>query len=254
MDPTLLRCHDYPFLIRRWRSAARAAGLKMTAYARAGGFEVFRIVSRTLPTAGGLYLSAGIHGDEPAATEALLRWVETHPDLLRGVPCVIYPCLNPWGLVNNTRLDAECRDLNRTFQHDHVPHIQALKKFIEPLRFDLALSLHEDYDAHGVYLYELERHRPFWGEELLESARPFLPIEVRATIDRRRITLPGVLRRKIVLKKLPAIPEAVYLHFYHSQRTFTFETPSEFALEQRVQAQVALIDATVRRTLENPAV
>lgn len=249
MESSLLRCHDYPFLVRRWRQAARAAGLKMTAYALAGGFEIFRLVSQKLPTTGGLYLSAGIHGDEPAGTEALVRWVEANAGLLRGVPCVIYPCLNPWGLVNNARMDHEGRDLNRTFQHGDVPHIQALKKFIKPFQFDLALSLHEDYDGSGVYLYELEREAPYWGEELLETARPFLPIETRGTIDRRRITRPGILRRKIVLKKFPAIPEAVHLHFYHSRRTFTFETPSEFALDLRVRVQMELIDASIRRTL-----
>lgn len=252
MDPTLLRCHDYAFLIQRWRQAVRAAGLEMRAYARAGGFEVYRIVSRGSPS-GGVYLSAGIHGDEPAATEALVRWAAANPELLGQLPCVIFPCLNPWGLTNNARLDPEGRDLNRTFQHDHVPHIQALKAFIKPLQFSLALNLHEDYDALGFYLYELEREAPFWGEDLLEIVRPLIPIESRKTIDRRRVTQPGLVRRKIVLKKFPAIPEAVYLHFYHARRTFTFETPSEFALDLRVRVQMALIDACIRRTLAGPS-
>ena len=246
VGPTHFHCHDYPRLIRRWRKVARAAGLKMTAFGQADGYEVFQLVSRQTPE-GGIYFSAGIHGDEPAATEGLICWAEAQPELLRSLPCLIFPCLNPWGLVNNSRCDRQGRDLNRTFQHDHVSHIQALKACLKPLRFRLALNLHEDYDGHGLYLYELERHTPFWGEELIDLARPLIPIEHRTMIDRRRVSKPGVLRRKIDLAKFTAIPEAVWLHHHHAERTFTFETPSEFALEQRVRVQVALIDACLRR-------
>ena len=97
------------------------------------------------------------------------------------------------------------------------------------------------------YLYELERRTPFWGEDLIEIVRPLIPIEGRTMIDSRRVSKVGLLRRKIDIEKFTAIPEAVYLHFHHAERTFTFETPSEFALEQRVRVQVALVDACVRR-------
>ena len=246
VNPLLFRCHDYKNLIRRWRKAARAAGLKMAAFAQADGYEVFMITSRQSPE-GGIYLSAGIHGDEPAATEGLIGWAEANPEFLRNRPCLLFPCLNPWGLVNNSRNDEQGRDLNRTFQHDHVPHIQALKAFIKPHRFRLAINLHEDYDGQGLYLYELERCSPFWGEDLVEIARPLIPIEGRTTIDNRRTSKAGLLRRKIDIEKLLAIPEAIYLHLHHAERTFTFETPSEFALEQRVRVQMALIDECIRR-------
>jgi len=243
---TLFHCHDYQRLVRRWRRVARVAGLKMTAFAQAGGYEVFRLTSRE-SAEGGVYLSAGIHGDEPAATEGLISWAEAHPELLCSLPCVLFPCLNPWGLVNNSRCDEQGRDLNRTFQHDHVPHLQALKAYLKPLRFRLALNLHEDYDGHGLYIYELERHTPFWGEALIEIARPLIPIETRTLIDNRRVSKPGLLRRKIHIEKFTAIPEAIYLHHHHAERTFTFETPSEFALEQRVRVQAALINECLRR-------
>ena len=249
VDSTLFRSHDYGHLARRWRKVARAAGLQMNVFSQVSGYEVFVLVSPQL-CPGGIYLSAGIHGDETAGTEGLLRWAESNPGILRKLPCVIFPCLNPWGLVNNSRMDANGRDLNRTFQHDHVPHIQALKAFIKPHRFSLALSLHEDYDGQGLYLYELERRTPFWGEDLVEIARPLMAIEGRTMIDNRRASKAGLLRRKINAKKLQAIPEAVYLHLHHAERTFTFETPSEFALEDRVRVQVALIDECVRRMLE----
>ncbi len=248
MNPSIYRCHDYKLLIHRWRKVARAAGLQMSAFAEASGYPVYRLTSRRSPE-GGVYLSAGIHGDEPAGPEGLIRWAEANPDLLRQLPCLLFPCLNPWGLVNNSRLDESCRDLNRTFQHDEVPQIQALKQLIKPYRFALAVTLHEDYDGQGLYIYEVERCTPFWGEELLEIARPLIPIEGRTTIDGRRTSKTGIVRRKLNLKKFPMIPEALYLHLHHCQRAFTFETPSEYALEYRVAAHMALVDECVRRVM-----
>ncbi len=248
MDSTLFRCHDYKFLIQRWRKAARAAGLTLRPFAEASGHELFVLASRRSPE-GGVYLSAGIHGDEPAATEGLLRWAEENPGILRNLPFVIFPCLNPWGLVNNSRLDEQGRDLNRTFHHDEVPQIQALKALIQPYRFALSMTLHEDYDGQGLYLYEIERATPFWGEALLDRVRSMIPIEGRTTIDGRRASKAGLVRRKLNLRRFPMIPEALYLHKNHSKRTFTIETPSEFALDLRVRVQMALLDECVHRTL-----
>jgi len=252
MDLTLFRCHDYRFLVQRWRKVARTAGLRMRPFAQAGGEELFVLSSRQSPD-GGIYLSAGIHGDEPAGTEGLLRWAEANVGILKRIPCLIFPCLNPWGLIHNNRLDEAGRDLNRTFHHDEVPQIQALKALIRPYRFALSMTLHEDYDGQGLYIYEVERATPFWGEALLDIARPLMPIEGRTTIDGRRASAAGLVRRKVNARRFPMIPEAVYLHQHHSRRTFTIETPSEFALDARVQVHITLLQECVRRTLAESA-
>ncbi len=246
---SLYRCHDYAFLLRRWKKAARAAGLEWRAIGEADGYEVYCATTRGAVEAGGVYISAGIHGDEPAGTEALIRWAEANPASLRAQPYLIFPCLNPWGLVNNARLDASGNDLNRTFHHEEVPHIQHWKTLLKGRKFSLALTLHEDYDGEGLYLYEIGRNPPHWGEELLELARPHIEIEARVRIDGRRITKPGLFRRRVDLRRFPQLPEALYLHLHHARRTFTFETPSEFALETRVRVQQLLIHACTQRAL-----
>jgi hypothetical protein len=108
--------------------------------------------------------------------------------------------------------------------------------------------LHEDYDGQGVYLYEIQRVKPNWGEALLTAARPHVPTDPRARIDGRKF-VQGVHRRRMDRRVFARIgyPEAVWLHFGHAARTFTIETPSEFALERRVAAHVAAIDECVRR-------
>jgi succinylglutamate desuccinylase len=113
-----------------------------------------KIFSPALKQKGGVYLSAGIHGDEAAATEGLYGWAEIHAAILPELPVMIFPCLNPWGLLSNRRTDSENRDLNRSYHLNELPRIRAQKDLIQRQSFRLTMCLHEDYDARGVYLYE----------------------------------------------------------------------------------------------------
>jgi hypothetical protein len=242
MPNTRFRSHDYGHLVRRWRAAARARGLKFSPYASASGYELFVAETRRPDAARPwLYLSAGIHGDESAATEAALEWVAASP-LVESWNLLAFPCLNPWGLVNNLRTDAEGRDLNRTYHDDAVPQTAAHKALLAGRRFDLALALHEDYDANGVYIYEIKGARPYIGEELLAAAARHLPADTRRTIEGRRSTGAGLVRRAITPDLMPLHPEAFRLFFHHTGRTLTLETPSEAHIDARVAAHVAMVE------------
>lgn len=242
------RAHDYHHLVARWRVVAKKAGLRMTKFAEAGGYDLYCIKSsvavatQTVPS---IYLSAGIHGDEPASTEGLLLWAQKNPTLLRRLNLLIFPCLNPWGLVGNCRLNADGRDLNRAFHDDAIPQIAAQKKIMGRRRFDLALNMHEDYDAIGLYGYEVPGPKPHWGEQILRAASRHLPIDNRRHIEGRAASR-GVVRRAIKMDDMPDWPEAFVLHLLHSHRVFTFETPSEFHLDARIKAQAAIIAESIR--------
>jgi hypothetical protein len=236
------KSHDYAHLMRRWRAVARARGLKFRAYASASGYELFCAETRRPhPERPWLYLSAGIHGDESASTEAAFEWTATSP-LVEKWNLLAFPCLNPWGLVNNSRTDAEGRDLNRTYHDDAVPQTAAHKTLLAGRRFDLAIALHEDYDANGVYIYEIKGARPYLGEELLAAAARHLPADTRRTIEGRRGNGAGLVRRAITPDLMPLHPEAFRLHFHHAARTLTLETPSEAHIDARVAAHVAMVE------------
>lgn len=243
------RAHDYAHLVRRWRAVAKRAGLKLEAFAEAGGFEVFML--RTSATGDGLYISAGIHGDEAGSTEGLIAWAEKRARRLAALPLTIFPCLNPWGLTQNLRLNEAGFDLNRAFDRDDVPVTRALRERIAAQKFAMALLLHEDFDGQGIYLYEGCRNETPCGEKLLEAASRIIAIDPRTRIDISR-AIHGVVRRRFdarIHARLGGLPEAIFLHRVHAQRSITFETPSEFALERRVAAQIALINACVARVL-----
>lgn len=242
--------HDYRFLLERWKALARRTECRLERLAMANENEVVYLKTPTLTSTGGIYLSAGIHGDEPASTEALIVWAETNANRLPELPLILFPCLNPWGLISNQRTDATGTDLNRRFHSDDRGVISALKKVIGPYQFSVALMLHEDYDGQGLYLYEIKRQMPYWGEALLDAARAVIPIDPRPRID-RRIARNGLIRRRFDPRRFLELgfPEAIWLHQNHATRSLTIETPSEFALEQRVKAHVFVLDECIRRAL-----
>jgi hypothetical protein len=242
------RAHDYPHLVERWRAVAARAGLTMRRFATGPEFNLYYLRSKRLPREGTIYISAGIHGDEAAGTEALITWAEKNTRLLGRRPFFLAPCINPWGLVNNSRTDSRKRDLNRSFQNDEVMETTALKRAMGKRKFSLGLMMHEDYDALGIYIYELEGACPHWGEALLAAARPHVPTDSRDMIEGREC-VNGMVRRPLdmALFKEIGLPEAVYLYLQGCPRVFTIETPSEYGLDRRVRAHVAVIKECVRR-------
>ena len=183
-----LRAHDYAWLVKRWRALAKREGWKMRQFAEADGFPVYVVESPPRPGPK-LYLSAGIHGDEPASTEALVAWCAKRAGALKRCEVLIFPCLNPWGLQHNNRNDAHGRDLNRGYHRNDVTVIEAQKKIVRGRFFDAAVMLHEDFDAHGVYLYEIPGARPFWGEKLLAAAAKHVQFLERIAAARAKVTL-----------------------------------------------------------------
>lgn len=235
------RSHDVPHLLKRWKAAARAARLEVETVCESGGHPVLFLHN---PAVAGprLYFSAGVHGDEPAPVSALLEWAEDHATLLRRLPVAMFPLFNPAGLERNTREDHRHIDLNRRFQDASHPHIKAWWRATQDMRFRFALCLHEDYDGQGTYCYELTRApRSSLAEALLRAAERFIPHDPRPCID-GRAARRGVIRRRRV-PEVPGMPEAIALSLHHTDCSLTFETPSEFALTDRIAAHRAVIEA-----------
>ncbi|HEX4084351.1 MAG TPA: hypothetical protein VHY22_05535, partial [Chthoniobacteraceae bacterium] len=152
------------------------------------------------------------------------------------------------------RGDSRRRDLNRLFQDDQVPEIDALKRALGRRNFSLAMMLHEDYDGVGLYIYEFFDTKPYWGEAMLKAAEPHVPADMRRSIEGREAS-GGLVRRKLDMElfKQIGLPEAVYFHLRGCPRVFTVETPSEYGLDRRVSAHAAVISEGVRRALKERA-
>ncbi len=244
------RSHDFRHLIRRWRTAIRPTGLVLRKFGEASDFPLhYAETRRPLPDRPWIYASAGIHGDETGATEGLLTWLERHPERIEQFNFLLFPCLNPWGLVNNVRTDEAGRDLNRSYRDDSIPQTAAHRTLLRGRHFACALALHEDYDATGAYVYEVQRSKPFWGEELLAAAARHVPIDNRKSIEGRSART-GLIRRRVDPELMPHHPEAFVLHFHHADRTFTIETPSEYSIDVRVETHVRVVERAVELCAE----
>ena len=244
------RSHNYKFLLQRWRSVCRTSGLRISKVAEIDGFPCYEIYSPALHSQNTIYLSAGIHGDETGSTEGLLAWAESNLSTLRSLPLLIYPCLNPWGLENNSRFDAIGVDLNRSWKCPDNHLIQYIIKRSKEFNFKLVLNLHEDFDGIGVYLYEPSSGgRPTgYAEEILEAASPWINRDTRRMIDGRRAR-NGIIRPRPTNPPVDGIPEALYFYLNNKSPVFTFETPSEYDLHLRLRAQSSMIVAAIAQTL-----
>lgn len=246
------RAHDVRHLIQRWRQAVRGTGFTLRQLGKKDGFPLIQVSNRppTYSDDGGLYISTGIHGDEPAAPWGLLEWFE------RGLyaklshrPIVLFPCLNPLGVVENHRVDGKGRDLNRIFDRSRLSPIKEVRSAVAKHRFQLAICLHEDYDAQGAYVYDLNRCGDLSsGESLLrEATTSRIPVDGRQRIDGRKAINGVLFRRRLDMRNVPGLPEAVFLFLEgHADRTLTFETPSEFNLLDRIEVQRRFLEAAVR--------
>ena len=107
----------------------------------------------------------------------------------------MFPCLNPRGLERNVRADAGGCDLNRCHYSRKVPQIAARLAALKVRGCDLAITLHEDYDARGSYLYEIASQRLHWGEFLSQALTPSIESDSRRSIDSSRAKNWRIRRR-----------------------------------------------------------
>ena len=192
-----------------------------------------------------LYISAGIHGDEPAgplAMRSLLQEDAWPP----GLDIWLCPCLNPAGFVLNRRENGEGLDLNRQYlaseAAETLAHVAWLKR--QP-RFDLCLCLHEDWEAHGFYLYELNPDRlPSLAEAIIGRVAKACPIDLSPTIEGRPAH-NGIIRPSLDPRTRPQWPESFFLITHKTRLSYTLEAPSDFPLTVRVAALVAAVTAAL---------
>lgn len=243
------RAHDYRALIREWQALVKLAGLRMRVFAKVGELPVYYVTSRDpardpRPT---IYLSAGIHGDEPGAPWGLLAWAKENVARLQRDRFLIFPVLNPHGLILNTRNDQDGADLNRSFNVPGHPLVAAWREVVDDRQLALALCLHEDYDGQGCYLYELNPRAKVVGHQILADCETVLPTDQRKRIDGRSAKNGLIVRRS--LPEMPGHPEAIVLHLLGAPLTLTFESPSEFSLHDRIEVQKTFIRSALEHGL-----
>ena len=188
-----------------------------------------------------IYISTGIHGDEPAGPLTVLQLLRENlwPDDAELWLC---PCLNPAGFPLNRRENAQGTDLNRQYLHPEARETRAHIAWLQRQPgFHLALCLHEDWEAHGFYLYELNPdQRPSMARKAIQQVSALCPIDPSAVIEDRPAD-GGLIHPNIDPLSRPQWPEAFWLLQHRTRHSFTLEAPSDFPLPTRVQALVTAV-------------
>jgi hypothetical protein len=240
---------DIRAVLREVYSAAQTHGWSLEVFHEAGEFKIpalHRKASSRIPhPVSRIYISTGIHGDEPAGPLAALRLIQDNhwpPD----AEIFLLPCLNATGFTLNKRESAGGFDLNRDYRNPQTAEVRAHVAWLERQpKFDLYLCLHEDWESHGFYLYEQNPDgKPSLAEKIIEAVKIVCPIDLSENIEGREAS-GGILRPKIQPHERPDWPEAFYLITHKSRQGCTLEAPSDFPLPTRVNALVTAVNAAL---------
>jgi hypothetical protein len=234
----------------RFDAAARNAGFRAEACGRVQDFPLMAYTRRSPGRRPRVYFSAGIHGDEPAPPWALLELMEAG---FFDERCTWFVCplLNPTGFIQSTRENHAKLDLNRDYKGPLSTEVQAHVAWLQRQpNFDLIVCLHEDWEANGFYLYELNPdRRATLAPAMIEAAQALCPIETAPVIDGRPIDEPGIIRPVSDPVLRDTWPEAIYLRHHHGSLDYTIETPSALPLAQRIETHCAVLRRTVETFL-----
>ncbi len=211
-----------------------------------------RITLWTRSSAGGapapcLFLSAGIHGDEPCGPETLLRFLEEHP-LSTACEWVVAPLLNPSGMKRGTRENREGIDLNRDFYRKESGEIRALTSWWEARErgCDLHVSLHEDWETSGLYLYEINTGgiASFAGR-VLDSIRGTVALEETGPVDGHELSAPGLILHAAEPDEELGWPEAIWLAKRYPLLSLTLEGAGGVDCHSRTAGLLAALTTVV---------
>jgi len=192
-----------------------------------------------------IYISSGIHGDEPAGPLAVRQLL-----LENSWPQAnfwICPCLNPTGFALNRRENAQGLDLNRQYLQPKAEETKAHINWLhQQPSFDVCLCLHEDWESHGFYVYELNPdNQRSLAESIVEGVSAVCPIDPSELIEGRPAK-NGIIRPSVDPTSRPQWPESFFLLKHKTRLSYTLEAPSDFPLSVRVAALVEGVRAALK--------
>lgn len=227
------------------------SGAVRSVMAERDGVEIcgYSLRKKGLPV---VMISAGMHGDEPAGPLALL-------ELIRGgllelpFSWLVCPVLNPTGFKLASRENAEGLDMNRDYFYQRSVEVKGHAAWVEDEcsveGIDMFISLHEDWESSGFYFYEINcgEDCPDRAREIASILKEIMPMEPDSCIDGHTVREPGWIYHSVEPDVPDGWPEAIFLAKQGCKLSFTFETPSSFELDLRVDAQTLVVRKLLER-------
>jgi len=232
-----------------FHSAAVASGFTREVLASVAGYEIPAYTKRK-ENCKRAYLSSGCHGDEPSGPHAILEMVKEgfFEDNLEWSIC---PILNPTGMAAGTRENAQGVDLNRDYLNKETDEVRGHISWLERQQVpDIFLSLHEDWESTGFYLYEIQKNVcQSSAKVILDTTSTVIPTEPNLTIDDHKVREPGWIFHQPEADFPDQWPEAIFMAERGTKVSYTLETPSSRALEERIKCHKAAVKCAIRELL-----
>jgi Succinylglutamate desuccinylase / Aspartoacylase family len=241
----------YDELAAAWR-ALRPLGVRVREVACVGAPRTLLFAELGEAAAPVVALSAGVHGDEPAAPWALHAIVRD--GLLDSrFAYRIWPCLNPSGYAAGTRANAEGDDVNRSFSRGGTtPEARAVLTANRDRRFVMSLDLHEDFEADGCYVYEPLRSgfAPYFSGPIVmaldDAGFPVQTLDAKFDLgappgseiaEMYRLERGTVLvDYEVEIRVFEGLPSSLAYMYRGAPAALTFETPRPRAWDERIAA------------------
>ena len=216
--------YDHVVYSKKVDEMLQRAGAEAEVFAEVEGHQLigYSLIRENLPSGKNLplvYLSTGVHGDEPAGPESLLYLLEKGL-LDKELSFYICPMLNPLGFELGTRENAQGKDLNRDYFHlknaEVLGHVKWLEKQMSKAVPDLFISLHEDWESEGFYFYEInlvdnESTSLKRYDHMVKKIEAVMPMEQAELIDDHEIRELGWIYHHSEADFIECWPEAIYM-------------------------------------------
>lgn len=194
-------------------------------------------------------LVGGIHGNEPAGCERLIRFVEALSQFPGGYPGIafdIIPLVNPWGWVHDKRRNGRNLDLNRDFSRFKGQESVIVRDFARNRAYDLIVDLHEDSGAKGFYLYQIANQEDALVRRIIEKQQALgYPIEQDTWMVILK-TKDGVIKARlwslVAVKVVRRLSMTIYFRLTQCKRVYLFETPRRLPMQDRVTMHEAALE------------
>jgi hypothetical protein len=249
----------YPFtrLEEEMAEVAAREGGRLAEAGRVDGYPILWLeFPGARPDAPRIWMSAGIHGEEPGSVEgcrAFLR--EALPRWRRHFAFTVLPCLSPYGWERGWRHDARGRDPNRLFRHPEEPLVASVRRALAAgPRPRFAIDMHEDSDFSAFYMYELAGEDPPFAPDAIAAVAAVGPVADGLDLDppiRQGLVVREEADGEALRARLTASdawPIAFLLH-EAAGHTVTLETPVKRPLAERARMQVVAAEACLSRLL-----
>lgn len=207
-----------------------------------------------------VFLSAGIHGDEPAGVYALLSFLENHFEKYEDrLNFFAIPCLNPFGFELDTRKNLCNIDLNRDF-HSNAQEQEAIiaKNMLEQhaRAYIFSLDMHEDPTDKPALGFELKDNvREFYMYEISPSKESSMGHKIIAELEKQGVPVAkqekiyydfndnGLVWRQSPENRLNDQSSEFFAYLQrYTDYSFIIETPTFWTVEKRIEAQVKALE------------